>query len=265
MLFPLYDLNPHRRFPWLTLLVIGANGAVMIMMTGMNEAALTRVAMRHGFMPARLTHVGQGKPIEAPFLMIDDRTGEPVKVGELRLSTAPSDVYPTFLTTMFLHGGFLHVAGNMLYLWIFGDNVEDRMGHGRFLAFYLLCGVAAALGQTFTAPNSIIPMVGASGAVAGVMGAYFVLYPRSRIVTLLPLFIFIQIIEVPAIFFLGVWFVMQFLSGIGSIASATQGEPAGGVAFWAHISGFAAGLIGVFAFRRPQRERVEWWNDLDRS
>ncbi len=112
----------------------------------------------------------------------------------------------------------------MLYLWIFGDNVEDRMGHGRFLAFYLLCGTAAALGQTFTAPDSIVPMVGASGAVAGVMGAYFVLYPHSRIVTLLPLFIFIQIIEVPAIFFLGIWFVMQLLSGVGSIAAATAGR-----------------------------------------
>jgi membrane associated rhomboid family serine protease len=139
------------------------------------------------------------------------------------------------------------------------------MGHGRFLAFYLLCGVASALGQSFTAPDSIVPMVGASGAVAGVMGAYFVLYPHSRIVTLLPLFIFIQIIEVPAIFFLGVWFVMQFVSGIGSIATATQGEPAGGVAFWAHIAGFAAGIIGVFVFRKPQGQTVEWWNDLDRS
>src|SRR4030095_7851405 len=166
------------------------------------------------------------------------------------------------ITSMFLHGGFLHVAGNMLYLWIFGDNVEDRMGHGRFLAFYLLCGTAAALGQTLTAPSSIVPMVGASGAVAGVMGAYFVLYPHSRIVTLLP-FIFIQIIEVPAIFFLGIWLVMQLLSGGGLIGAATEGEPAGGIAFWAHIAGFAAGVVGVFVFRRPQRQRVEWWNDLD--
>jgi membrane associated rhomboid family serine protease len=150
----------------------------------------------------------------------------------------------------------------MLYLWIFGDNVEDRMGHGRFLAFYLLCGIAAALGQTITVPNSQIPMVGASGAVAGVMGAYFVLYPHSRIVTLLPLFILVQIIEVPAIFFLGVWFLMQFLSGVGSIATATGGEPAGGVAFWAHVAGFAAGLVGVFVFRQPERQRVEWWNDV---
>jgi membrane associated rhomboid family serine protease len=161
-------------------------------------------------------------------------------------------------TSMFLHGGLFHVAGNMLYLWIFGDNVEDRMGHGRFLVFYLLCGTAAALAQTITAPDSVVPMVGASGAIAGVMGAYFVLYPKSRIVTLVPLFFFFQIIEVPAIFFLGIWFVMQFLSGVGSIGNAATG----GVAFWAHVAGFLAGLSGVIVFRRPERQRVEWWHDV---
>jgi membrane associated rhomboid family serine protease len=163
---------------------------------------------------------------------------------------------------MILHGGFLHFGGNMLYLWIFGDNVEDRLGHGRFLVFYLLCGVAAALAQTMMAPNSPVPMIGASGAIAGVMGAYLVLYPRSKIVTLLPIFFFIQLIEVPAVFFLGVWFLMQFVSGVGSVASA--GEPAGGVAFWAHVAGFVAGLGGVLAFRRPERQRVEWWDEPSR-
>jgi membrane associated rhomboid family serine protease len=167
----------------------------------------------------------------------------------------------TLATSMFLHGGIFHAAGNMLYLWIFGDNVEDRMGHGRFLAFYVLCGVAAALGQTYIAPDSLIPMVGASGAIAGVMGAYFVLYPRSRIVTLVPIFIFIQIVEVPAIAFLGIWFLMQFLSGVGSIATTASGA-GGGIAFWAHTAGFVAGLVGVFVFRRPERQRVEWWNDV---
>ena len=165
------------------------------------------------------------------------------------------------LTSMFLHGSLLHFGGNMLYLWIFGDNVEDRMGHGRFLVFYLLCGTAAALAQTIASPNSVVPMLGASGAIAGVMGAYFVLYPRSRIVTLLPLFIFFPIVEVPAIFFLGFWFVMQLLSGVGSLATATAGEPGGGIAFWAHAAGFAAGISGVWVFRRPERQRVEWWND----
>jgi membrane associated rhomboid family serine protease len=168
------------------------------------------------------------------------------------------------LTSMFLHGGLLHFGANMLYLWIFGDNVEDRMGHGRFLVFYVLCGVAAALAQTAMVPDSIIPMVGASGAIAGVMGAYLVLYPRSRIVTLLPIFFFIQLVEVPAIFFLGLWFLLQFVSGVGSIASATGGEPAGGVAFWAHIAGFVAGVSGVLVFRRPERQSVEWWNEINR-
>jgi membrane associated rhomboid family serine protease len=162
---------------------------------------------------------------------------------------------------MFLHGGFLHFGGNMLFLWIFGDNVEDRMGHGRFAVFYLLCGAAAALAQTATSPDSVVPMVGASGAVAGVMGAYFVLYPHSRIVTLVPLFVFFHVMEVPALVFLGLWFVLQFVSGIGSIAAATGGEPAGGIAFWAHVAGFVAGVSGVLVFRRPERQRVEWWNE----
>jgi membrane associated rhomboid family serine protease len=168
----------------------------------------------------------------------------------------------TVLTSMFLHGGIMHVAGNMLYLWIFGDNVEDRMGHGRFLVFYLLCGAAAALAQTITQPDSVIPMVGASGAIAGVMGAYFVLYPRSRIVTLVPLFFFFQVIEVPAILFLGIWFIMQFVSGLGSILTVASGQAAGGIAFWAHVAGFVAGISGVVVFRRPERQRVEWWHDV---
>jgi len=165
------------------------------------------------------------------------------------------------LTSMFLHGGFLHAGGNMLYLWIFGDNVEDRLGHARFVAFYLLCGVAAALAQAFISPSSRVPMVGASGAIAGVMGAYFVMYPHSRIVTLIP-FIFFQVVEVPAIFFLGIWFLMQFISGVGSIAQVEAGT--GGVAFWAHVAGFVAGVIGGLVLRRPERQRPEWWHDLER-
>ena len=171
--------------------------------------------------------------------------------------------WPTVFTSMFLHGGLMHAGGNMLYLWIFGDNVEDRMGHGRFVAFYLLCGVAAALAQTWVSPDSVVPMVGASGAIAGVMGAYFVLYPKSRIVTLLPLIIVFQVIEVPAIVFLGIWFLMQFVSGLGSLAVTSAdgaAQMAGGVAFWAHVAGFAAGLVGVWFFRRPERQDVEWWD-----
>ena len=167
----------------------------------------------------------------------------------------------TVVTSMFLHGGLLHFGGNMLYLWIFGDNVEDRMGHGRFLLFYLLCGTAAAVAQTVSSPDSLLPMLGASGAIAGVMGAYFVLFPHARIVALFPIFIFFKVIEVPAILFLGFWFLMQLMSGVGSVAATTAGEPAGGIAIWAHVAGFVAGLTGVFMFRRRERERVEWWND----
>ena len=168
--------------------------------------------------------------------------------------------WTTVFTSMFMHGGVLHIGGNMLFLWIFGDNVEDRMGHGRYLVFYLMCGVAAALAQTALSPYSRVPMVGASGAIAGVMGAYFVLYPRSRILTLVPIFFFVQLIELPAIFFLGVWFLWQFLQGVGSIATAGMRTSGGGIAFWAHIAGFVTGVGTVMLFRRPERQRVEWWD-----
>jgi membrane associated rhomboid family serine protease len=158
---------------------------------------------------------------------------------------------------MFLHGGWMHVLGNMLYLWIFGDNVEDRMGHGRFLAFYLLCGVAAAMLQVAFSPGSSVPMVGASGAIAGVLGAYLVMFPHSRILTLVPIFVVVQIIEVPALYFLGFWFLLQLFGGVGSLSRTAD---VGGVAFWAHAGGFLAGVVAVWFFRRPERQRVEWWD-----
>lgn len=150
----------------------------------------------------------------------------------------------TLLTSMFLHGGFLHIAGNMLYLWIFGDNVEDAMGHLRFLLFYLLSGLAAALAQVMTNPDSAIPMVGASGAIAGVLGAYLLLYPYGRVLTLMILFYFIRIVEVPAIVLLGLWFLLQ-------LANASLGQLAGGgVAWFAHIGGFLAGALLLFLFKK---------------
>ena len=169
----------------------------------------------------------------------------------------PADFSPaTLITSMFLHGSWMHVIGNMWWLWIFGDNVEDRLGHGRFIVFYLLCGIAAAVGQMLIEPFSTLPTIGASGAIAGVMGAYFVLYPRSRVLTLIPIFFFIQLVEVPAIVLLGVWFGMQLLSA-GSVA-ITSGSQNGGVAFMAHVAGFVAGIIGVFVFRQ-RRQPQEWW------
>ena len=156
-----------------------------------------------------------------------------------------------YLTSMFLHGGWFHLIGNMWYLWIFGDNVEDRLGHGRFLMFYLLAGFGASLIHTGVNSFVIIPSVGASGAIAGVLGAYFLLYPFARVLTLVPIFIIWQIIEIPAVIVLGLWFLMQFLSGAGSLAVADASS--GGVAWWAHIGGFLVGmmLLAVFRRRRP--------------
>jgi membrane associated rhomboid family serine protease len=143
------------------------------------------------------------------------------------------------LTSMFLHGGWLHLLGNMLYLYIFGDNVEDRLGHVRYLLFYLLCGFAAGGAQALSSPGSNLPMVGASGAIAGVSGAYFLFFPSARVVTLVPIFFFLQVMEVPAVFFLLIWFLWQLMSGVASLGSAAGG----GVAFWAHIGGFVAGMV----------------------
>jgi membrane associated rhomboid family serine protease len=147
----------------------------------------------------------------------------------------------TLVTSMFLHGGWLHLIGNMLYLYIFGDNVEDRIGHAAYLVFYLLCGIAAALTEVYFQQGSSAPLIGASGAIAGVLGAYFLLYPKSRVLTLIPLFVFFPIIEVPAVLFLGFWFFMQFLQG--TLSAFAGGETSEGVAWWAHAGGFVAGAI----------------------
>ena len=147
----------------------------------------------------------------------------------------------TPLFAMFLHGGWLHILGNMLYLYIFGDNVEDMLGRGKFLLFYLLCGVLSFATQILFQSRSMVPNVGASGAIAGVLGAYFVLFPRARVLTLVPLFIFFPLVEIPAFFFLGIWFLIQFLSGAASLGRSSAF--AGGVAWWAHIGGFVAGII----------------------
>ena len=142
---------------------------------------------------------------------------------------------------MFLHGGWLHVLGNMLYLYIFGDNVEDMLGRGKFLLFYLACGVLSFAVQILFQSRSMVPNVGASGAIAGVLGAYFILFPRARVLTLIPLFVFFPLVEIPAFFFLGIWFLIQFLSGAASLGRSSA--LSGGVAWWAHIGGFVAGIV----------------------
>jgi membrane associated rhomboid family serine protease len=159
-------------------------------------------------------------------------------------ATTP-EAYRTIFTSMFLHGGWLHLIGNMWFLWIFGNNIEDSVGHFRFIVFYLLCGVAAAAAQIGTAPDSLVPMIGASGAISGVLGAYLLLFPRARVLTLVPIWIFVRFINVPAWLMLIFWFAMQLLSG-----AATVGQHTGGVAFWAHIGGFVAGLILIPVFKK---------------
>ena len=223
-MIPLRDVIPSRTRPVITVVLLLLNAAVFAVEAGLGERELERFVHTWGLVPADFSWIA-------------------------------------VVTSMFVHGGFLHFAGNMLYLWIFGDNVEDRLGHGRFLAFYLLCGAGAALAQTAISADSPVPMVGASGAIAGVMGAYFVLYPRSRVLTLFPFPL--MLFELPAVYLLGLWFVMQFVNGLGSLSMAAEGELAGGVAFWAHIAGFAVGALLVLVLRRPERQRVEWWDADD--
>jgi len=216
-MIPLYDVIPSRTTPIVTVGLVVVNVLMFLFELSQGDS-VDRVFMSYGLIPAEFS-------------------------------------LATLATSMFLHGGFVHVGGNMLFLWIFGGTVEDRMGHLRFLVFYLLCGTAAALAQTLMRPDSLLPIMGASGAVAGVMGAYFVLYPNSQIVT----FALFKCIEVPALLFLGLWFVLQFLSDVGSLA---ENASAGGIPFWVHVGGFGAGVVGVFLFRRPERQRVEWWDGV---
>lgn len=169
----------------------------------------------------------------------------------------------TIVLSMFLHGGLMHIGSNMLYLWIFGDNVEDRLGHGKYLFFYLLCGFGATLAHAFFSPGSRLPSIGASGAIAGVLGAYLLLYPHARVMTLIPIFFFITFRELPAVIILGLWFVLQLFSGVGSLG-VPDAQDMGGVAYFAHIGGFVLGmlLIGIFGgFRKPRLREPPppWW------
>jgi len=182
----------------------------------------------------------------------------------VRFWNAPGALLPNVVTmfvSMFLHGGWLHLGGNMLYLWIFGDNIEDRLGHGKYLFFYLACGLLATLAHAVMNPGSDVPSIGASGAIAGVLGAYIVLFPKQRVTTLIPIFIFITVREIPAIFLLGFWIVMQLFFGAASMGGDLQRS--GGVAYFAHIGGFVAGmvLITLLGGRRPppRPEYQDYW------
>ena len=218
-MIPLRDSNRARHFPVMNWLILIANGLVFFYELGLSQSGLETFVNTYALVPAQLND-------------------QPVTFGV------------TMFTSMFLHAGWFHFLSNMWVLYIFGDNIEDRMGPGAYMIFYLLGGVAAALLQTYVFPGSTIPMLGASGAIAGVLGAYLFMFPGARVSTLVPIFLFISIVEVPAVIFLGFWFISQLFSGLASI-----GVQGGGVAWWAHIGGFLVGLVLNPFFRRRSPPR----------
>lgn len=222
-MIPLRDDNPTELRPYVTVAAMAVCVLVFLYQVTLPAAAGQRFVFEFGFIPALL-------------------------LGDARPSgwTPSVPAGATLFTSMFLHGGWMHLIGNMLYLWIFGNNVEDAVGHVRFVLFYVACGLAAALAQGFADPASTVPMVGASGAIAGVLGAYLLLFPRAQVLVLIPLGFFTQLIRIPALFVLGFWFVLQFIQQ--AMSSAASGE--GGVAYWAHIGGFVVGAVLILFLRR---------------
>ncbi|HEU4800984.1 MAG TPA: rhomboid family intramembrane serine protease [Gemmatimonadales bacterium] len=231
-MFPYKDDNPTLATPVATLALIAANLLVWFVVQGMGQdPAMSASVCRLALIPGDL--LGR----------IPDGTVVPIGPGAACVMSTES-VWYTMITSMFLHGGWLHLIGNMWFLWVFGNNVEDSMGRIRYIVFYLLCGLAAAGLQTMFAPSSAIPMLGASGAIGGVMGAYVLLYPRVRVHMLVVLVVFVTRIQVPAFLMLGYWFLLQLVGG-----AATAGSEEGGVAFWAHVGGFLAGALLVMLFK----------------
>ncbi len=221
-MIPLRDLNPRSTTPFVTIMLILINVAVFLYQVSLGPRVGQQFVYTFGMIPARV-----------PMLL----TGDNVTLGQ---------AFEPLLTSIFLHGGWMHLIGNMWFLWIFGDNIEDYLGHFQYLLFYLICGIGAGVVHTIANLASTVPAVGASGAISGVMGAYIVLFPRSRVVTLVPLLFFFFTVQLPAVVILGYWFLIQFLSGLGSL-----GVPgAGGVAWWAHIGGFLLGALLVMRSRR---------------
>jgi membrane associated rhomboid family serine protease len=235
--FPYHDENATQRTPYVTLALIAVNALVWLLVQGGGaEMPLARSVCALGLIPGELT------------ASVAPGTSFPMGEG-LVCRTDPGRQIPNVITSMFLHGSWMHLLGNMWFLWLFGNNIEDSTTRPRFLAFYLLSGLGAALAQVIADPSSRVPMVGASGAISGVMGAYLVLFPRVRVFTLVPLGFFITSFALPAWLMLIYWAVLQFFGGLTSIV----GGEGGGVAFWAHVGGFVAGVVLIKIFERPDR------------
>ena len=248
-LIPIHDENPTSTFSWLTAVIIGLNVAVFLVEPsfGQPPVPVDRASVAAFCSAAEFFHQWGMIPLEVleGRALTIDFSGCPAGTEVVGKS-----VYGSVITSMFVHGGFLHIGGNMLFLWIFGNNIEDRLGKIRFLAFYMITGIAAGLAHAFANPSSTIPTVGASGAVAGLLGAYLILFPRARITTIVPIF-FLYIVKLPAMVVLVMWFVSQFFIG------ASQQFGGGGVAWMAHVGGFVAGMLLILPFggRRFPRSR----------
>ncbi len=237
-MFPLYDLIPHHRFPWVTVLIIALNVAVMGKLATLDPATTEQVVYDYGFIPKRVSALSTGKPVVVRTWQAGN-AGEPIPGPVRKLPNDPSQVYATFFTAMFLHGGWIHLAMNMWMLWVFGNNIEDRLGRFLYLSYYVAGGLVGTLCQFMSDPQSDLPMIGASGAVAAVLGGYAITYPKAMVKTLI-FFGLILIIDLPALFVLGIWFLLQMAAGLNIMRELMGGEQ---VAFWAHIGGFVAGVI----------------------
>ncbi len=248
MFFPLYDDNPVHRTPIVTYLLIAVNVLALLYMYLLPMSERQFFVFEHGFIPARIGQLTSDQPIVVPLerLAVSRSTGQLVKLSQpYELPPSRMGILATLLTCMFLHGGWLHLLGNMWFLKIFGNNIEDRLGRPTYLFFYLFGGLLASAGQWFQDPQSVVPVIGASGAVAAILGAYAVTYPHARVHTLVFIIVFFTFWDLPALLVLGVWFVGQILSAQQEVVGGT-GE---GVAFAAHVVGFAAGAILMPLFR----------------
>jgi membrane associated rhomboid family serine protease len=239
--FPIKDNIPTENFPVVTVALIAINVIVFLFWqdpSGFSSVNETKV-VEYGAIPFELTHPGDHCVVQAQQVVCGD------------ISSGGPSTWITVFTSMFMHGGVLHIAGNMLFLWIFGNNVEDSMGPVRFVAFYLLGGIAALAGQVLVSPNAGVPTIGASGAIAAVLGGYLLMYPRARVLTIIFIVFFFTIIELPALVMLGLWFVEQIYFGAADLSDPVGGG--GGVAYWAHIGGFAFGAAAIKLFAKRVR------------
>ena len=259
-LLPLKDNIPTVRFPIVTIVLIAINVAVFAWQTSLSDEPGSSISphvqglsesdertLELGAIPYRLTHPGTDCGVRAQRVVC----GDAVESQGARPLDAPP-WWATVLTSMFLHGGLLHIAGNMLFLWVFGNNVEDAMGRLRFIAFYLLAGTVAVYAQALLDTASTTPTIGASGAVAGVLGGYILLHPHARVVSLVVIIFFVTLVEIPALILLGIWFALQFLPAVGQVATQDLGGE--GVAYLAHVGGFAFGLAMIKLFTMGRRD-----------